>query len=157
MADNKFAVMIEIRKGKLSDSDCIVELQLQMARETEGLQLDRKVVSTGVCGVFEEPARGTYWIAEEKGKVLGVLLAIPEWSDWRNGTVLWIHSLYIIPKARGQGVFKQLYMSLKEQVEQSPELIGLRLYVDKRNKSAQEVYEKLGMSKEHYDLYEWLK
>ncbi len=96
-------------------------------------------------------------MAEEKGKVVGVLLAIPEWSDWRNGTVLWIHSLYIIPQARRQGVFKKLYLNLKKQVEQAPELMGLRLYVDKRNKSAQEVYEKLGMSKEHYDLYEWLK
>jgi len=149
--------MIEIRKVKLRDSECIVELQLQMARETEGLELDKTVVSRGVHGVFEEPARGTYWVAEEKDKVLGMLLAIPEWSDWRNGTVLWIHSLYIIPQARGQGVFKKLYLNLKKQVEQSPQLMGLRLYVDKRNKSAQKVYEKLGMSKEHYDLYEWLK
>jgi len=149
--------MIEIRKGKLSDSERIVELQLQMARETEGLELDRRVVSEGVRGVFQEPARGTYWVAEEKGNVLGVLLAIPEWSDWRNGTVLWIHSLYIIPEARGQGVFKKLYLNLKKQVERLPKLMGLRLYVDKRNKSAQEVYEKLGMSKEHYELYEWLK
>lgn len=149
--------MIEIRKGKLSDSERIVELQLQMARETEGLELDRRVVSEGVRGVFEEPARGTYWVAEEKGNVLGVLLAIPEWSDWRNGTVLWIHSLYINPEARGQGVFKKLYLNLKKQVERSPKLMGLRLYVDKRNKSAQEVYEKLGMNKHHYELYEWLK
>jgi len=149
--------MIEIRKGKLSDSERIVELQLQMARETEGLELDRRVVSEGVRGVFQEPARGTYWVAEEKGKILGVLLAIPEWSDWRNGTVIWIHSLYVIPQARGQGVFKKLYLNLKKQVERSPKLMGLRLYVDKRNKSAQEVYEKLSMSKEHYDLYEWLK
>jgi len=149
--------MIEIRKGKLSDLERIVELQLQMARETEGLELDRRVVSEGVRGVFQEPARGTYWVAEENGDVLGVLLAIPEWSDWRNGTVIWIHSLYVIPQARGQGVFKKLYLNLKKQVERSPKLMGLRLYVDKRNKSAQEVYEKLSMSKEHYDLYEWLK
>ena len=149
--------MIEIREGKLSDTERIVELQLQMAQETEGLQLDRNVVSKGVRGVFEEPARGTYWIAEEKGKVLGVLLAISEWSDWRNATVLWIHSLYVIPEARGQGVFKKLYLNLEKQVKQSPELAGLRLYVDKQNKSAQEVYEKLGMNKHHYELYEWLK
>jgi len=149
--------MIEIRKGKLSDSERIVELQVQMARETEGLELDKTVVSRGVRGVFEEPARGTYWIAEEEDNILGVLLAIPEWSDWRNATVLWIYSLYIIPDARGQGIFKKLYLNLKKQVEQLPELTGIRLYVDKRNKSAQEVYEKLGMSKEHYDLYEWLK
>lgn len=149
--------MVKIRKGKLSDSKHIVELQLQMARETEGLELDKKVVSKGVHGVFEKPARGTYWIAEEKGEVLGVLLAVPEWSDWRNATVLWIHSLYVIPEARGQGVFKKLYLNLKKQVKQSPELAGIRLYVDKRNKLAQEVYEKMGMNKHHYELYEWLK
>jgi GNAT superfamily N-acetyltransferase len=149
--------MIKIRKGKLSDVEHIAELQIQMAQETEGLKLDKEVVSRGVRGIFRKPARGTYWIAEEKDNILGMLLAIPEWSDWRNGTVLWIHSLYIVPRARGQGVFKKLYMNLKKQVEQSPKLMGLRLYVDKRNKSAQEVYEKLGMSKEHYDLYEWLK
>lgn len=157
MTDNRHAVMIEIRKGKLSDLENIVELQLRMAQETEGLQLDRNVVRKGVRGVFEEPARGTYWIAEEKGKVMGVLLTIPEWSDWRNATVLWIHSLYVIPEARGQGVFKKLYLNLEKQVEQSTELAGLRLYVDKQNKSAQKVYEKLGMDKHHYELYEWLK
>ncbi len=149
--------MIEIRKGRLSDLERIVELQLRMAQETEGLRLDRDVVSRGVRGVFQEPARGTYWVAEEKGEILGMLLAIPEWSDWRNGTVLWVHSLYVIPQARRRGVFKKLYLNLKKQVEQSPELMGLRLYVDKTNKPAQEVYEKLGMSKEHYELYEWLK
>ena len=149
--------MVEIRKGKLGDLERIVELQMRMAQETEGLGLDRDVVSRGVRGVFKEPARGTYWVAEENGEIVGVLLAIPEWSDWRNGTVLWIHSLYVVGEARGQGVFKKLYLNLKEQVEQSPELIGLRLYVDKRNKSAQKVYEKLGMNREHYELYEWLK
>ncbi len=149
--------MIKIRKAKLSDSERIVELQLKMAMETEGLKLDRNVVSKGVGGVFSEPARGTYWIVEEKGKILGVLLAIPEWSDWRNGTVLWIHSLYVISQARRRGVFKKLYLNLKKQVEHSPELVGLRLYVDKQNKPAQKIYEKLGLNRDHYELYEWLK
>jgi len=71
--------------------------------------------------------------------------------------VLWIHSLYVIPEARGQGVFKKLYLNLEKQVEQSTELAGIRLYVDKQNKSAQKIYEKLGMNKHHYELYEWLK
>ena len=84
-------------------------------------------------------------------------MAIPEWSDWRNGTVLWIHSLYVIPEVRRHGVFKKLYLNLKKQVEQSPELVGLRLYVDKQNNLAQTIYEKLGMSRDHYELYEWLK
>ena len=149
--------MFEIRRGKLSDLDSIVELQVKMARETESLKLDRDVVTKGVRGVFEEPARGTYWVAEEKDKILGVLLAIPEWSDWRNGNILWLHSLYIVPEARRSGIFKKLYLNLKQQVMQSPGLVGLRLYVDRQNESAKIVYDKLGMNKDHYELYEWLK
>jgi len=111
------------------------------------------------CGWRRRPrgSRGTYWVAEENGELLGMLLAIPEWSDWRNGTVLWIHSLYVVGRARRRGVFKKLYLNLKRQVERSPELVGLRLYVDKTNKPAQKVYERLGMNKHHYELYEWLK
>jgi len=90
--------MVEIRKGNLSDTERIVGLQMQMAKETEGLQLDKTLVSRGVQGVFQEPARGTYWIAEEKDDILGMLLAVPEWSDWRNGTVLWMHSICIVPR-----------------------------------------------------------
>ena len=149
--------MIEIRKGKLSDVEHIVELQLQMAQETEGLQLDKPTVTKGVQGVFQQPARGAYWVAEENDKFLAVFLAIPEWSDWRNATVMWIHSLYVIPQARKKGVFSKMFRNLKKQVEQSSELAGLRLYVDKQNEPAQKVYEKLGMNKHHYELYEWLK
>ena len=154
---NGQVVMIEIRKGKLTDTENIVELQLRMAHETEGLQLDRQVVTKGVQGVFNQPQRGTYWVAEEDGDVLAVFLSVPEWSDWRNATVLWIHSLYVIPEARKKGVFSKMFQNLKMQVQQSPELAGLRLYVDKQNKPAQKVYEKLGMNKHHYELYEWLK
>ena len=149
--------MVEIRKARPSDRERIVDMQLLMARQTEGIELDSNVVNKGVRGVFEEPTRGTYWVAEEDGQILAVLLAIPEWSDWRNGTVLWIHSLYVIPEARRQGLFKKLYLNLKKQVQQSEGLMGLRLYVDKTNKSAQRAYEKLGMNKDHYELYEWLK
>ena len=157
MVNGRFEGMIEIHKAKPDDSERIVELQLKMAQETEGLELNKNVVSKGVRAVFQRPEHGTYWVAEENGEILGVLLAIPEWSDWRNGTVLWIHSLYVIADARRQGVFKKLFLNLKEQVQQSPELVGLRLYVDRQNKSAQKIYDKLGMNKDHYELYEWLK
>jgi ribosomal protein S18 acetylase RimI-like enzyme len=71
--------------------------------------------------------------------------------------VLWIQSVYVLPEWRRRGIYKKLYEHLKRQVEQSPDLRGLRLYVDQRNTAAQEVYERLGMTKEHYQLYEWLK
>ena len=42
-------------------------------------------------------------------------------------------------------------------VDEDEGLVGLRLYVDKRNTGAQGTYEALGMTREHYHLYEWMK
>jgi ribosomal protein S18 acetylase RimI-like enzyme len=148
---------ISIRPGLLFDIETIADFQIRMAFETETLKLDHATVIKGVSAVFDDPSKGKYWIAESDGHVVGCLLTIPEWSDWRNGTVLWIHSVYVLEKFRQLGIFKKLYLHLKEMVEESSDLRGLRLYVDKSNLKAQRVYESLGMSGEHYHLFEWLK
>lgn len=148
---------ISIRPGLLFDIPVIADYQVRMAWETENMKLDPPTVEKGVAAVFDDPSKGKYWLAELNGKVVGCLLTVPEWSDWRNGTVLWIHSVFVPPEFRKLGVYKQLYSHLKEMVQTSKDLRGLRLYVDKSNKRAQEVYESLGMSGEHYHLYEWMK
>jgi ribosomal protein S18 acetylase RimI-like enzyme len=153
----EFIEEIMIRKARLEDKDSIVRFQILMAEETENMALDSAVVTKGVGAVFADPAKGTYYVAEMEGKVVGVLVTMPEWSDWRNGTVLWLHSLYVLPEFRGQGLYSLMYGELKKIVEQSSELRGIRLYVDKRNTKAQAIYKKHGMTAEHYDLYEWLK
>jgi ribosomal protein S18 acetylase RimI-like enzyme len=141
----------------LFDIDTIAEFQVLMAQETESMKLDPSVVNKGVTAVMDDPSKGKYWLAEIDGKVAGCLLTLPEWSDWRNGTVLWIHSVYVRPEFRNAGVYSSLYQYLKSMVDSSADLRGLRLYVDKTNIRAQQVYEKLGMSGEHYHLYEWMK
>ena len=148
---------VEIRQGRQDDHGAIVRFQILMARETEGLELDRETVGRGVQAVLDDPSKGEYWVAAAEGQTVGGLLTVPEWSDWRNGTVLWIHSLYVVPEMRGQGVFTQLYQNLKRRVEASPELKGLRLYVDQTNERARRIYGRLGMDGEHYRLYEWMK
>jgi hypothetical protein len=40
-----------------------------MALESEGLRLNLEKVSAGVRAVLEDSHKGTYWIAEENGKV----------------------------------------------------------------------------------------
>ena len=123
--------MIEIRRGRREDAPYIIDFQIRMAKEAEDLTLDRPTVEKGVHAVFGDPHKGAYWIAELDGKVAGCLLTVPEWSDWRNGTVLWIHSVYVIPSARRRGVFRMMYETLKTMVEQSADLRGLRLYVER--------------------------
>jgi ribosomal protein S18 acetylase RimI-like enzyme len=149
--------MFNIRPAKPSEAPLIVDFQLHMALESEGVQLDRETLTAGVAAVFDEHTQASYWIAEEESRVVGMLMTMPEWSDWRNGTVLWIHSVYVMHQARRRGVFRSMYDHLHRMIRESDKLVGLRLYVDKSNKDAQSVYQTMGMTREHYDLYEWLK
>ena len=146
-----------IRPGLFYDIEVIAQYQVNMALETEKMQLDLPTVLKGVQAVIDDPSKGKYWVAEVDGKVAGCLLTVPEWSDWRNATVLWIHSVYVNSENRGQGLYKALYEQVLRVVKESKgESRGIRLYVDKTNTAAQEVYSKLGMNGEHYTLYEWM-
>lgn len=147
----------EYRLARPENADVICQFQIAMAWETEKMHLDPETCMRGVLGVFEVPTRGTYYVAEENGKVIASTLVVPEWSDWRNGDVWWIHSVYVVPEQRGKRVFAGLYRFIRAEVERRPDLRGLRLYVEKKNAAARAVYRKLGMTDEHYDLFEWMK
>jgi RimJ/RimL family protein N-acetyltransferase len=151
---------LRIRPGEPGDAAAIVDFQLRMARETEELELDPGTLRRGVAAVFADPAKGRYWIAERLGETIvtvACLLTTYEWSDWRDGVILWVQSVYVVPEERGRGVYRALYERLRRQVEESPDLKGIRLYVEKRNAAAQRVYERLGMTREHYEMFEWLE
>lgn len=151
---------LAVRPARPEDAPTVSGFQLLMARETEGLELDPETVARGVGAVFADRTRGEYFVAEvveDGGRIVGCLMVTPEWSDWRNGTVFWVQSLYVVPEMRGRGVYRALYEHLQALVLASPELMGIRLYVDKRNTVAQRVYARLGMTREHYELFEWMK
>jgi len=145
------------REARLEDQGSIVEFQLAMAQETEKLRLDPDTCSKGVAAVFQNSHLGKYFVAEKQGTVVGSLLIIPEWSDWRNAMVWWVHSVYIIPSERKKGFFSVMYEYIKEQGRAENGIRGLRLYVDRTNLNAQAVYKKLGMSNHHYELFEWMR
>lgn len=155
--DGNGAPAIAIRPAVPEDAPALVEFQIRMARETEELELDPPTVTRGVQAVLDDPAKGRYWVADDGEHLLGSLMTTYEWSDWRNGTVLWVQSVYVPSERRGRGIYRRLYEHLRAQVLASPDLRGIRLYVDRRNLSAQQVYERLGMSREHYEMFEWMK
>jgi GNAT superfamily N-acetyltransferase len=148
---------IHYRDAVRSDHASIVDFQIAMARETEDVTLDRYLCGEGVAAVFDDASRGRYFVAEHDGVVAGSLLITYEWSDWRNGNVWWIQSVYVLPELRGRGVYAGLYQHVRAIVEGDPALRGIRLYVDRRNNVAQQVYTKLGMNGEHYLVFEWMK
>jgi len=148
--------MITVRKAKETDSEAVILFQEAMAMETEGLRLDRTVLTPGVRRVFDDPSKGCYYVAEDEGSVIASLLITYEWSDWRNADVWWFQSVYVKKEYRRKGIFRLMYSYIRGEAEANG-IAGLRLYVETNNIVAQKTYESMGMTGEHYRMYEWLK
>jgi ribosomal protein S18 acetylase RimI-like enzyme len=153
---SKYIIMI-IRRAISSDIESVVEFQVKMAAETEGVELYTHTVHEGVFAVFQHTEKGVYYVAEADQQVVASTLLTPEWSDWRNAMVYWIQSVYVLPEYRRKGVFRQMFATIEKAVQKDEKSAGLRLYVDKNNLEAISVYEKLGMNGDHYRLFEKMK
>jgi GNAT superfamily N-acetyltransferase len=148
---------LKCRDATNSDAAGIVDFQIAMAAETEDFALDRKICTKGVQAVFADRSLGRYFVVEADSQLVASLMITLEWSDWRNGVVWWIQSVYVRPEFRRGGVYAGLYNHVKQIAERDPNVRGIRLYVDRRNTSAQEVYRRMGMNGEHYQVFEWMK
>ena len=145
---------ISIRNAAMTDAAIIASNNSFMAEETEGRTLDPDIIGPGVGALLADPGKGRYWVAESVGQIVGQLMVTYEWSDWRNGRLWWIQSVYIAPDFRRQGVFSALYHHVESLAAAEPEVCGLRLYVEDNNHLAQQTYEALGMVKSSYVVME---
>jgi GNAT superfamily N-acetyltransferase len=145
---------IQVRPATLSDHAAIVEFNLQLAAETEDKALDRQRLSRGVAALLGDPAKGRYFVAEVDGTVVGQMMHTWEWSDWRNGMMWWLGSVYVVPEHRGGGVFRALFECVLALAQADPEVVGLRLYYEQRNSAARNVYARLGFEPAGYEVLE---
>ena len=146
---------ITIRAASADDVERLAAWAMAMALETEHKRLDPDTVLRGVRAVFDQPARGRYFIAErDAGEPVGTLMLTHEWSDWRNGNWWWIQSVYVDPAHRRSGVYRALYDHVHALAQATPDVCGLRLYVERGNANAQRTYESLGMDDAGYAMYE---
>ncbi|MEM6988214.1 MAG: GNAT family N-acetyltransferase, partial [Pseudomonadota bacterium] len=127
---------------------------IRMARETEQLELDRDTVRRGVSRLIAAHERGYYRVAEHDGVMRGSLMITTEWSDWRDGNMWWIQSVYVLPEARRLGVFRALYNDILNAAKRDPDVRCVRLYVERENRAAQATYTGLGMHETPYRVFE---
>jgi len=145
--------MMLIRRGTPADAQAIAACNIAMAKETEGLQLDPSLIGPGVRAVLEDARKGLYFVAEMDDQIVGQMMVTFEWSDWRNGNIWWIQSVYVSPNHRRQGVFKALYQHVRDQALKNA-VVAMRLYVERENLNAQKTYVAMGMHLSHYLLME---
>ncbi len=145
---------VVVRPAITADGPLIAKFNALMAQETEHRVLDHSRLRPGVEAVLADSGKGAYFVAEVDGIVAGQMLVTYEWSDWRNGTFWWIQSVYVLEEYRGKGVFKALFRFIREAAKMRSDVCGLRLYVEKENIRAKQTYERVGMNKTPYELFE---
>ncbi len=146
-----------IRQALAQDAAELAEFNISMARETESVELIPDVIRAGVEAMIQHPERGFYLVVELDNGIQASLMVTTEWSDWRNGTFWWIQSVYVRPRYRRQGLYRELYERVKELAEQDSSVCGFRLYVERDNRVAQQTYASLGMCETEYKIFEELQ
>ena len=144
---------LTITRGKPSDIDAIVRFQADMAMESEGTMLDMDRLTLGVSSAINDEQKGIYLVARANDTPIGSLMLTREWSDWNNQWYWWIQSVYVMPEYRKKGVYKAMYATLKDMAQENG-VSQIRLYADRTNLSAQQVYQRLGMRESHYLMFE---
>jgi ribosomal protein S18 acetylase RimI-like enzyme len=145
------APAVTVRRAELRDAATIAVFNLRMAFETEQLRLNPSTLEHGVRAVFADERRGTYFVAEHAGVVIGCLLVTHEWSDWRNGDVWWLQSVFVDAEHRRRGAFRAMYAHV-EALARASEAVALRLYLERHNVRARETYASLGFEVTEYDV-----
>lgn len=144
---------LTITQGKASDIDAIVRFQADMAMESEGTMLNMDRLTLGVSSAINDEQKGIYLVARANDTPIGSLMLTREWSDWNNQWYWWIQSVYVMPEYRKKGVYKAMYATLKDMAQENG-VSQIRLYADRTNLSAQQVYQRLGMRESHYLMFE---
>jgi GNAT superfamily N-acetyltransferase len=143
--------MITIRRATMSDQATIAEFNRRLAWESERKELDIAVTSAGVAAAIADPAgKGVYYLACDGVEVVGQCQITLEWSDWRDGWFWWFQSVYVRADRRGQGILRALHRHVRGEAVAAGNVLALRLYVERENRTARECYERLGLEEEPY-------
>ena len=154
MVDDALHQPVRPRLAVADDAGTLAGFNQAMALETEAKVLQDEIALSGVEAALRDPVHGFYAVAETGREVVGALLVTYEWSDWRNGRIWWIQSVYVRPGHRRRGVYRALHEFVRDQARSTGGVVGLRLYVERENTTAQRTYAALGMSETPYLVYE---
>ena len=144
---------INIREAHKGDLAILVQNNQALAEETEALLLDKDVLKEGIEQALKRE-ECHYFVAVIGEKVVGQTMITYEWSDWRNGIIWWIQSVYVLPTQRKQGIFRVLFKHIENLAKVNPQVKALRLYVMHNNNSGKDTYKSLGMNDSGYIVFE---
>ena len=131
----------------------LARFNTEMAWETEGKKLIKETITSGCRNLILQPKFGSFFTAIQDKKAIGNLLTTYEYNVALYKPIYWIQSVFVEKSHRGKGVFKSLFNKAINEAR-SKKIYSVKLYVEKTNEKAKEVYQKLGMSNNDQEIYE---
>ena len=119
---------IKIREAVKSDITTIAKNNQALAYETENTNLNLDIITSGVSNALNREDCH-YFVAEINKMVVGQTLITYEWSDWRNGLIWWMQSVFVLFNFRKQGVYRNLFNHIENLARNNPKVKALRLLV----------------------------
>lgn len=145
---------MRIRDATGDDVELIATFNERLADDSNDKRPDPAVLRRGVQRALRTPTLSRYFLAEVDGEPVGQLMLTYELSDWRDGVIHWIQSVYVRPEHRGTGVFRALFDHVAALGKADPDCCALRLYVLRENERARAAYTRCGMTESDYLVYE---
>ncbi len=81
---------MEVRLATEDDVDFMIDSAVTLAFDTEGKQLDRDIVRSGMIHCLQDNALGCYYVALLNGTRVGTTMLTYEMSLEKGGQIHWI-------------------------------------------------------------------
>lgn len=141
-----------VRNAAIDDLQTLVDFAVSEARDAEGVTKARECVLAGVQRGLEDTAIARYWVVQdERGRTVGNISVVREWSNWNAGFYWWIQSMFIVPEHRGKGLMS-LLLEMVTEAARSEGALDIRLCVHRDNVRAIRAYRKVGFSDSSYQV-----
>lgn len=144
-----------VRIADLKDLDALTSFSIRIAKETENKNIDDSLVKLGIERVLKDSEKGITFVACDRDEVIGCFMINgKEWSEWRNGYILWLTGTYTHPDYRRMGVRKTLFEHAKKWAKSQPDVKGIRGYRHKSNNAIHSAALTGGMQQTAYRINE---
>ena len=138
------------------NKDLIIDMIMNLAEESENKKLDRELIYQSVSELINTPNFGFYQISSLGDVICGMNLVTYEYNIESSKKVIWLQTVYVNKEHRSKGVFKGLLRKLCEITKSTNDNFHntLKLYMERDNKIAHQVYLKSGFKVSDDILFE---